>query len=89
MSKNILDPNKKLYPKRLFSHALPRRLLPKGGRVKLLHLAKHKITNVARNYYCKQHVYTTNKHWIDNLHECTVDRLHSQMRGVSSFKVDH
>ena len=78
-----------MYPKRLFSHALPRRLLPKGGRVKLLHLAKHEITNVTRNYYYKQHVYTNNKHWIYDLHVCTVNELHSQMRVVSSFKVDH
>ena len=65
---NTQDPNK-IYPlhitQRLFSHALPRRLLPKGGRVKLLHLAKHKISNTVRNSYCKQHDYTTNIHWID------------------------
>ena len=56
------------YPKKLFSHALPRRLLPKGGRVKLLHLAKHESTNETRNSYYKQHVYTNNKHWIYDLH---------------------
>ena len=53
------------HPKRFFSLALPRRLLPKGGHVKLLHLAKHKVSNTVRNSYCKQHDYTTNIHWFE------------------------
>ena len=52
-------------PKRLFSHALPRRHLPKGGCVKLLHLANHKTSDKVRDDYYKQHDYTTNIHWFE------------------------
>ena len=58
----ITQTPQKFHTLRLFSHAQSRRLLPKGGRVKPLHLASHKTDVTEMVIIIKQHDYINTRH---------------------------
>ena len=58
----ITQTPQKIHTLRLFSHAQSRRLLPKGGRDKPLHLASHKTEVIQMMIIITQHDYGNTRH---------------------------